>query len=203
MGHEFMELKNTNAAIHSYRQAVRVNRRDFRAWYGLGQAYEIMKMPVYGLYYYKIATQLRPYDSRMLVALGENYEKLSKPANALKCYQKACCVGDIEGIVMQKLGLLYDKLKDTENAVKAYKSFVADERSHSDKSQCIQAYLYIANYYLDKDDLEEATYFAHKILEIDETKSEAKDMLKQISNKRGGVKPNEQLNNVDMELEDC
>lgn len=200
MGHEFMELKNTNAAIHSYRQAVRVNRRDFRAWYGLGQAYEIMKMPVYGLYYYKIATQLRPYDSRMLVALGENYEKLTKLPNALKCYQKASCVGDIEGIVMQKLGHLYEKLKDTENAVKAFKSFVSDERSLSDKPACMNAYLYIANYYMDREDLEEATYYAHKILEIDETKIEAKDILRQIANKRGS-KQSEQLNTVDMDLE--
>ncbi|PSN36214.1 Cell division cycle protein 23 [Blattella germanica] len=32
MGHEFMEMKNTNAAIQSYRQAIEVNRRDYRAW---------------------------------------------------------------------------------------------------------------------------------------------------------------------------
>jgi anaphase-promoting complex subunit 8 len=66
-----------------------VNRRDFRAWYGLGQAYEILKMPFYSLYYYKMAQQFRPHDSRMLVALGEIYEKLDKPTNALKCYQRA------------------------------------------------------------------------------------------------------------------
>ena len=35
------------------RQAIEVNRRDYRAWYGLGQTYEILKMPFYCLYYYK------------------------------------------------------------------------------------------------------------------------------------------------------
>jgi anaphase-promoting complex subunit 8 len=30
MGHEYMEMKNTTAAIHSYRQAIEVNRRDYR-----------------------------------------------------------------------------------------------------------------------------------------------------------------------------
>ena len=78
MGHEYMEMKNTNAAIQSYRQAIEVNRRDYRAWYGLGQTYEILKMPYYCLYYYKQAQELRPSDSRMLVALGESYEKLDK-----------------------------------------------------------------------------------------------------------------------------
>lgn len=53
MGHEYMEMKNTNAAIQSYRQAIEVNRRDYRAWYGLGQTYDILKMPNYCLYYYR------------------------------------------------------------------------------------------------------------------------------------------------------
>ena len=73
-----MEMKNTNAAIQSYRQAIEVNRRDYRAWYGLGQTYEILKMHYYCLYYFKQAQELRPSDSRMLVALGESYEKLDK-----------------------------------------------------------------------------------------------------------------------------
>ncbi|GFH11027.1 TPR_REGION domain-containing protein, partial [Haematococcus lacustris] len=52
MGHEFMELKNTAAAIEAYRQAVDLAASDFRAWYGLGQAYELLRMPYYALYYY-------------------------------------------------------------------------------------------------------------------------------------------------------
>lgn len=62
--------------IHLY--FLEVNRRDYRAWYGLGQTYEILKMHFYCLYYYKKAHELRPNDSRMLVALGESYEKLNK-----------------------------------------------------------------------------------------------------------------------------
>lgn len=179
-----MELKNTNAAIQSYRQAVEVNRRDFRAWYGLGQAYEIIKMPFYGLYYYKTATQLRPYDSRMLVALGETYEKLSKNSNALKCYQKACNVGDIEGFAMLKLGNLYEKINDRENAVQAYKNYVLDDRSSSEKNSLINALIYLANYFLDLKNYDEATFYAHKVIEIDETKTEAKSVLKEIADAR-------------------
>lgn len=121
MGHEFMEMKNSNAAIQSYRHAigvnnnyyvlfwdiyifvVEINSRDYRAWYGLGQTYEILKMPFYCLYYYKKAQQLRPNDSRMIIALGETYEKLDKSENALKCYYKACNMGDVEGFALIKL----------------------------------------------------------------------------------------------------
>jgi len=59
MGHEFMERKNTSAAIEAYRKAIEVNYRDYRAWYGLGQTYEILKMPFYCLYYYRQAHKFR------------------------------------------------------------------------------------------------------------------------------------------------
>ena len=36
-----------------------VNCRDYRAWYGLGQTYEILKMPFYCLYYYRQAHKFR------------------------------------------------------------------------------------------------------------------------------------------------
>ena len=78
MGHEFVELKNSHAAIEAYRKAVGnyqitttpqtlltgdtytdVNPKDYRAWYGLGQAYELLDMPMYAIEYYNRATALR------------------------------------------------------------------------------------------------------------------------------------------------
>lgn len=38
---------------------VEVSPRDYRAWYGLGQTYELLKMPYYSLYYFKEAQKLR------------------------------------------------------------------------------------------------------------------------------------------------
>lgn len=79
MGHEYVEMKNSHAAIEAYRRAVGmhprlfspcptlnltgisldVNRKDYRAWYGLGQAYELMSMHNYALHYYQRATALK------------------------------------------------------------------------------------------------------------------------------------------------
>jgi len=84
MGHEYVEMKNSHAAIEAYRRAVGasisyttvgpqdtinppclpfhcldVNRKDYRAWYGLGQAYELLNMHQYALHYYQHATALR------------------------------------------------------------------------------------------------------------------------------------------------
>ncbi|KAL7741271.1 hypothetical protein ACLKA6_015154 [Drosophila palustris] len=184
MGHEFMELKNTNAAIQSYRKAVEVNKRDYRAWYGLGQAYEIIKMHYYSLYYFKIAHQLRPYDSRMLVALGETYEKLEKCENAVKCYWKACDVGDIEGIAMYKLASLHEKLGDHETAVHCYLLYCEDERAATDKQSLYQGFMTLANYYEKKGDYERAACYAYKCLDSDDRKNEAKALLKTIDWRR-------------------
>jgi anaphase-promoting complex subunit 8 len=63
LGHEYLELKNTHAAVEAYRRAVGMspfslqdlNRSDYRAWYGLGQVYEMLEMHYYALYYYEHA----------------------------------------------------------------------------------------------------------------------------------------------------
>jgi len=38
---------------------VDLNPRDYRAWYGLGQTYELLHMPYYALHYFRRATQAR------------------------------------------------------------------------------------------------------------------------------------------------
>jgi len=54
------EINKCNIVLFwSLRHAIEVNKRDYRAWYGLGQTYEILKMPFYSLYYYRKAHQLR------------------------------------------------------------------------------------------------------------------------------------------------
>lgn len=99
MGHEFVEMKVTHAAVEAYRRAVGallslicalivadVNRKDYRAWYGLGQTYEILDMPYHALSYFQSATALRPYDSRMWSALGGCFQKLGmcvRPTRAI------------------------------------------------------------------------------------------------------------------------
>ncbi len=44
-------------AADAYRRAVEINPRDYRAWYGLGQAYELLRMPYYSLHYYRCAAR--------------------------------------------------------------------------------------------------------------------------------------------------
>lgn len=149
---------------------VEVNKRDYRAWYGLGQAYEILKMHYYSLYYFKLAHQLRPYDSRMLVALGESYERLDKSENAIKCYAKACDVGDIEGIAMYKMANLHEKLGAFNSAVQCYIMYCNDESAIADKQSLYHGFMTCANYYESNGDYERASYYAYKCLDSEEVR---------------------------------
>lgn len=85
IGHEYLEMKNPNAAIEAYRRAVDVNAKDFRAWYGLGQTYEMLVMPYYALFYYRKAAQLRPNDARMWVRV------FLLPQSWTRCRLLCCC----------------------------------------------------------------------------------------------------------------
>ena len=66
-----MELRNASAAVQCYRNAVSISDGDYRAWYGLGQTYEMLHLYQYALFYFRKAAFLRPADARMWSAVGE------------------------------------------------------------------------------------------------------------------------------------
>jgi anaphase-promoting complex subunit 8 len=186
MGHEYMEMKNTGAAIQAYRSAIKCNKRDYRAWYGLGQTYEILKMPAYCLYYYSVAHCLRPNDSRMMIATGETLEKLERHYDAIKCYWKA------GGIALFKLASLYEKLHEENKAAAAFSDFVT-RASNTETADSVQlstssadlshAYKFLANYHLNRNEFKLAQNAAQKCTQFQESRDEGKSLLKEIQKK--------------------
>ena len=164
-----------------------MNRRDYRAWYGLGQTYEILKMHHYCLYYFKQAQELRPSDSRMLVALGESYEKLDKVQEAMKCFWKAYCVGDIEGgIALLRLAKLFDITSEPDQAAAAYERYIMEsDQQGADRDEQAGACRYLAKYFLKQDMLDEAQKYVMKCSEFSDAKEEDKSLLKEIASRRG------------------
>ncbi|KAG5844177.1 hypothetical protein ANANG_G00158860 [Anguilla anguilla] len=187
MGHEYMEMKNTSAAIQAYRHAIEVNKRDYRAWYGLGQTYEILKMPFYCLYYYRRAHQLRPNDSRMLVALGECYEKLSQQVEAKKCYWRAYSVGDVERMALLKLAKLHEQLNESDEAAHCYIIYIQDIFSsveHVEHVEVSTALRYLGQYYFKNKRYDEASLCAQRCCDYNDAREEGKALLRQISQVR-------------------
>jgi len=120
MGHEFMEMKNTPAAIDAYRTAVNINQRDYRAWYGLGQTYELLNLHFYALFYYRRAMTLRPEDARMWCAMAQCYELMGRKNEALVCYEKAHRCGDRERMALPRLARLHRDLGNKRQAAAYY-----------------------------------------------------------------------------------
>jgi len=127
MGHEFMEMKNTPAAIDAYRTAVNINQRDYRAWYGLGQTYELLNLHFYALFYYRRAMALRPEDARMWCAMAQCYEFMDRKAEALKCYEKAHRLGDRERMALPRLAKLHRDLGDRRQAAAYYRQMLPQQ----------------------------------------------------------------------------
>jgi anaphase-promoting complex subunit 8 len=168
MGHEYVEMKNTPAAIDAYWWAVDINPRDYRAWYGLGQTYEILAMPYYALYYYRHATQLRPHDARMWCAMGQCYEteQLNMHDAAIRCYRRAVSNSDREGIALHKLAKLHESLGQADQAAYYYRKNL--ERMEADQNEgqdFVDALLFLANYCKNQGSLEEAEKFCDQLLD--------------------------------------
>jgi anaphase-promoting complex subunit 8 len=187
MGHEYVEMKNTYAAIESYRRAIGMssclfifafyypidelqgspyviilhslvdaNSKDYRAWYGLGQTYEVLDMLSYSLYYYQQATALKPYDTRMWLALAQVYEKLGRRREARMTTKRALMNaqphagfgGQEDFAVLLKLAELYDADGIVAEAAKYHKKFV-DESLEMEGGPTVvlaKSLLYLAKY---------------------------------------------------------
>jgi anaphase-promoting complex subunit 8 len=81
---------------------------DFRAWYGLGQTYEMLHCHQYALYYYQKAALLRPDDARMWSAVGTSFMRLHLKAQAMAAFERAVYqCKDQEGVATRDVARLY------------------------------------------------------------------------------------------------
>nr|XP_024928548.2 anaphase-promoting complex subunit 8-like [Ziziphus jujuba var. spinosa] len=182
MGHEFVEMKNTAAAIDAYRHAVDINPCDYRAWYGLGQAYEMMGMPFYALHYFRKSVFLQPNDSRLWIAMAQCYEteQLRMLEEAIKCYKRAANCNDREAIAMHQLAKLHCELGRLEEAAFYYKKDL--ERMETEEREgpnMVEALLFLATYYRRQKRFEDAEVYCTRLLDYTGPEKEtAKNLLR-------------------------
>lgn len=168
MGHEFVELKNTPAAIDAYRRAVDINPRDYRAWYGLGQIYEMMGMPFYAVYYFRKSSYLQPNDAQLWNAMAQCYEsdQLQMIEEAIKCYERSANNNDTEGIALHQLAKLHGMLGQSEEAAFYYKKDL--ERMEVEERQgqnFVEALLFLAKHCKSIGRFEEAEHYCTRLLD--------------------------------------
>lgn len=168
MGHEYLEMKSIPSAIESYRTAVDIDQTDYRAWYGLGQTYEIHQMYNYAVYYFQNAAKAKPNDSRMWTALGSCYEKLEKKLEAIKCYEKAIACKDKEGIALYKMGKLYCAAGEEEKAAVCFRENIKRNvleaaAEELENAEVIESYLFLARFHRKRNELSEAYGYLVKL----------------------------------------
>jgi len=185
MGHEYVEMRKTDLAITSYRRAVDINDRDYRAWYGLGQVYEILNMLLYALYYYRKAAALRPYDARMWCALGSCFVSLDRRQEAIKSYERAVITNDRENLATKKLAKLYREEGDKKRAADCYLRLIDNIGSELDQGEA-EAVLFLAQYFKNLQNYENSAIMCSKLLEYPgPEKEEAQALLRDIRSRRG------------------
>ncbi|KAG9129456.1 hypothetical protein Leryth_013049 [Lithospermum erythrorhizon] len=186
MGHEYVEMKNTPAAVDAYRRAVDINPCDYRAWYGLGQAYEMMGMPFYALHYFKKSVFLQPNDSRLWIAMAQCYEteQLRMLEEAIKCYRRAANCNDREAIAIHQLAKLHNELGQTDEAAFYYKKDLeVMEDEEREGPNMVEALLFLATYCKTKKRFEEAELYCTRLLDYTGPEKEtAKSLLRGIRN---------------------
>lgn len=182
LGHEYVELRNTGAAVECYRRAVDANDRDYRAWYGLGQTYELLQMYLYAMYYYRRAAALRPYDARMWSAMGACCEHLDRRGDAIACYERAAKYSDggaDSGAATLKLARLYRSAGNVANACRWFAAYVEDREeedgeggnagaapSAQSSSDMAESLMYLARCAKDEGRYADAEVYASRVVSL-------------------------------------
>ncbi|KAI1428330.1 anaphase promoting complex subunit 8 [Xylaria sp. FL1777] len=94
LGHEYLKLENSHAALSSYSRAISLNKQDYRAYFGLGQSYELLERPKMALDFYRRALLLRPGEMDIWQAITGCLVNLSKLPQAINSIERAlACTG--------------------------------------------------------------------------------------------------------------
>eukprot|EP01066_Platyproteum_vivax_P006077 Platyproteum_vivax@DN1912_c0_g1_i2.p1 len=120
MGHEFLEVKNAESAVGAYRRALAISHRDYRGWYGLGQAYELLGNKRWALVYYTKASSMRPYDYRFWMAQAACYEDAANWTMVTRCCRKAESFGEPDGHALRQLAAASQRACEAQAAADAF-----------------------------------------------------------------------------------
>uniref|UniRef100_A0A8C1VUL4 CDC23 (cell division cycle 23, yeast, homolog) n=1 Tax=Cyprinus carpio TaxID=7962 RepID=A0A8C1VUL4_CYPCA len=161
-----LRSQHEKAALYFQRalkHAIEVNKRDYRAWYGLGQTYEILKMPFYSLYYYR------------------KHRSVCVPRDLLT---HTVCVNAANRMALLKLAKLHEQLNEFDDAAQCYIIYIQDifscgeQLEHAEVSTALR---YLGQYYFKNKLYDEASLCAQRCCDYNDAREEGKALLRQIS----------------------
>ncbi|KAI3914861.1 hypothetical protein MKX01_018030 [Papaver californicum] len=150
----------------------------------LGQAYEMMCMP---LYYFHKSVYLHPSDSRLWIAMAQCYEteQLHMLEEAIKCYERAANCDDREAIA------LHQELGRSEKASFYYeKDLERMEAEERDGPNMVEALLFLATHCRAEKRFREAEIYCTRLLDYASPEREtAKSLLLGMKIAQSGYSP--------------
>lgn len=172
-------MKGIPNAIDAYNSALNIDPKDFRAWYGLGQAYELQGMIQFSLNYFSKAVKSRPRDYRMWNALAESYKKLDRNEEATRCFEHSEFYKDVEGIALFNLGKMYNVLGYEEKAVSCFEEIISSREQPKTTDENIGfIYIYLVQYYKKKGNFSKALQYANSLFDRNgNTREEAQNLV--------------------------
>ncbi|KAF9215881.1 anaphase-promoting complex component apc8 [Podila verticillata] len=182
-------LAHSTALTDTYRPEtcciIDYDHKDYRAWNGLGQTYEVLKMHYYAISYYQQASTLRPYDGRIWCAMAQCYEALDQDQAAIKCYTRALIGSDQEKVAIKKLPRLYRKIGNQETAAHYFREnldLMREEQNETEERS--EACLFLSEYEMSKGNLRAAYEYASEAVHCasEQHQEDAKVLLRDIRN---------------------
>ncbi|KAI1172723.1 cell division cycle protein-like protein 23 [Nemania sp. FL0916] len=204
LGHEYRNVGNVHAALSSYLRAIDLNKRDYRAYIGLGQTYDSLKQPAVSLEYYDRVMVLRPWEIGMWMAVAGCLMRMSDFPAAANCLidaldhtkqilrwsleQDVCDMFRFRGErlkMLYELSGLHDRLDNRQEATltleqmlnEAVELYDNNPDDHYLRLVILKTQLLLAERALKDGDRARARRFAEQWKKLDGRKEEAQEIL--------------------------
>ncbi|XP_046385821.1 cell division cycle protein 23 homolog isoform X2 [Ischnura elegans] len=181
LGQTYEILKMPAYCLYYYHRAQALKPMDSRMLVALGETYEKLERMRQALGCYKKARGVGDIEGGALLKMAKIYEKLKELDHAAESYKEYVQENEPrteDGSVVIGSG----SIVATTPIVSSASPRIGG--GGGDRIEMAQAYKFLANYFIRRDNLDEAYVYSQRCLEYDETKEEGKALLRTIAQKR-------------------
>jgi len=165
--------KDYNLAIHYYKEAIKTNPNDIKAYHKLAYVYQNLKDYDNAIKTYKKAISINSYLTDSYVGLGVVYTIMKDYQQAIKTYNQAVKINPNAPAPYLGLGGTYLTMKNYEQAIQNLKKYISLDTANS------VAYHFLSQAYFSTDNNKEAVENLIKSAQLGN--KDAKNKLEKIS----------------------
>jgi tetratricopeptide (TPR) repeat protein len=123
-GDSALQARQYEQAMLAYRESVRINPNDARAWQGLGSSYLALQQYSDAVKSYEEASKRAPKDPHVWRSLGLAYTGQAQYNNALSAFQLSVGLNADDTRCWYDLAQTYRRLGNVDQAIRAYRQII-------------------------------------------------------------------------------